>query len=292
MKKLLLVLMCTAAIPAHALVTPPPGRDDPTMRIAAYNPMSRVALTLTTNRMTNITFSSQERIKRFALGMQGLENCPVGVPHKGKGENNEPFLNNMPLIGLKAGTTDLLVITLLPDGAERTYQFVLNVQPSEDANVVYGLTFTYPREVAAAAKEVAATTWKQKRDATARKVAEDRLATDIFYGQRNWRYVAQGRDAEIAPTEISDNTRLTAFRYPANMAQPTIYIVDPAGNELTAPTTVRDDMIIVQRTAPHFRLRLGPRVLDVWNKAYDPIGTNPGTGTTSPEVIRQVITQR
>jgi type IV secretory pathway VirB9-like protein len=33
---------------------------------------------------------------------------------------------------------------------------------------------------------------------------------------------------------------------------------------------------------------LGNEVCDVWNVAYDPVGQNPGTGTTSPEVVRTV----
>jgi type IV secretion system protein VirB9 len=117
-----------------------------------------------------------------------------------------------------------------------------------------------------------------------------------------------GRDKDIAPTEVHDNTRLTALRYPGNMGHPAVFKVNdgvqgkpsicqgqrPTSAELQAPeqtvdTTVVDDMIVVQQTAPHFRLRSGDEVLDLYNCDYDPIGSNPGTGTTSPDVVRHVI---
>ena len=45
---------------------------------------------------------------------------------------------------------------------------------------------------------------------------------------------------------------------------------------------------MVPRVAPLWRLRLNREVLDVMNVGYDPVGRNPGTGTTVPDVVRQV----
>ena len=45
--------------------------------------------------------------------------------------------------------------------------------------------------------------------------------------------------------------------------------------EQTVDTTVMDDMVVVQQTAPHFRLRSGEEVLELYNCDYDPIGSNP-----------------
>jgi type IV secretory pathway VirB9-like protein len=64
---------------------------------------------------------------------------------------------------------------------------------------------------------------------------------------------------------------------------------DLKATEQALTTTVYLDMIMVPHTAQHYRLRMGQEVVDVWNCAFDPIGDNPGTGTTSPDVIRRVV---
>jgi type IV secretory pathway VirB9-like protein len=56
-------------------------------------------------------------------------------------------------------------------------------------------------------------------------------------------------------------------------------------------TTIVDDLIIAQRTAAHFRIRSGDEVVEIYNCGWNPIGANPGTGTTSPDVVRRVITK-
>lgn len=49
------------------------------------------------------------------------------------------------------------------------------------------------------------------------------------------------------------------------------------------------DFVVVEEIAQHFRLRLGPSVLDVINTAYDPVGKPTGTGTTAPTVRRDIL---
>jgi DNA helicase HerA-like ATPase len=49
------------------------------------------------------------------------------------------------------------------------------------------------------------------------------------------------------------------------------------------------DFVIVEEIAAHFRLRLGPDVLDIINQGYDAIGKPAGTGTTAPTVNREVL---
>jgi type IV secretory pathway VirB9-like protein len=49
---------------------------------------------------------------------------------------------------------------------------------------------------------------------------------------------------------------------------------------------------VVEEIAQHFRLRLGPSVLDVINTAYDPAGKPTGTGTTTPTVRRDILSAK
>jgi len=88
------------------------------------------------------------------------------------------------------------------------------------------------------------------------------------------------------PDQISDNTAVTGLLYLGNRKAPSIYIVDPDGAERQVTPNPDKDLLVVQETARHWRLRSGSQVVDLYNTGYDPIGANPYTGTTSPEVLR------
>ena len=167
----------------------------------------------------------------------------------------------------------------------------------DDPDVVFGLIFTYPQQ----AKQQAIEAWKaRKADADAAK-AKARLAVDLFYGQRNWSYVARPNEVWVASAwpkpEVSDNGQLTAFLFQGNVVEPAIYIVDtpacgPGGHERLASFANQNGLKVIQTTAQHFRLRIGDAVMEVCNRNYDPVGQNPGTGTTTPNVVREVVTSK
>lgn len=82
------------------------------------------------------------------------------------------------------------------------------------------------------------------------------------------------------------------MRFPGNPAIPAIYTVAPDGQETIAPTTMRGDMAVVATTSREFRLRYGNEVLRVINLGFPAVGANPGTGTTTPEIVRTVRGRR
>jgi type IV secretion system protein VirB9 len=45
--------------------------------------------------------------------------------------------------------------------------------------------------------------------------------------------------------------------------------------------------VVVHATAKEFRLRKGDNVLCIFNEAFDAVGINPGTNTTSPSIERR-----
>jgi type IV secretion system protein VirB9 len=312
MTRAALSLWLLSTVSAFALSAPTPGVADPHVRQQPYDPMNRTQLVLTVSRVSNITFSPNEQIKRALFGD---ENAPASTLNE-KEAGPAPMINNLPLFGKVPGKTDLVVITSLPDGHEHTYQFAIDVHAapkdgSDDPDAIYGLEFTYAVQEKAAAVVVAKQTWKEKQDAKMKETAEARLNTDVFYGLQNWRYMAQGQFKDIVPVEIHDNGRLTAFRYPGNMAIPSVFIVsngpqriadacttgkaskeDSLGTEQVPQTSQMDDMVLVQQTAAHIRLRSGEAVVEIYNCGWDPIGVNPGTGTTSPEVVRRVVSAK
>lgn len=300
------LLTSCAALPALALETPPPSAKDPHVRTAVYDPSNRVQITLQKGRVSNISFDPAEQIKRITgVNLDNKDGIIETV--SGSDGNQQPLVNNLPLIGMNVGETDLVVITVV-DGKERPYIFDIKVVDAPSPDVSYALSFTYPIQEQQAKVQVARLTWKQKQEEKQREIATARLNTDPFYGPQNWQYLAQGIARPLAPIEVHDNGQITAFRYPGNMAQPAIFRVldnepgQPAACRGARPTTadlqateqatdtqVMDDMIIVHMTGSHWRLRSDTAVLDIWNCAYDPIGQNPGTGTTSPDVVRALI---
>ena len=73
---------------------------------------------------------------------------------------------------------------------------------------------------------------------------------------------------------------------------PAIYIENSDGSESLVPKSVDGNLVIVHAISRKFILRRGKDVLCVFNEAYDRVGINPGTNTTSPSVERVVKTGR
>jgi type IV secretion system protein VirB9 len=302
---LLCIALSLMAVSAHA---------DEAIRTETYSPQSRTSLVIQQGRVTNITFNVMERIKRIVA----VEPGPISTLGKDN-SNQEPLVNNLPVFGKSPGNTNLIVITLSPDGMERSYLFTVRVVPTpedgtEDPRATFSLTFKYPKEQMtpmvvrpSSTSQVATISWKQKQAVKDKEIAEARLNSDVSFGPQNLKYLAQGSSRDIAPTAASDNGRLTTFRYPGNLGVPSVFVVQDAKSgipdvcttgrstdneapEQTVQATINGDLIVVQRTAAHFRLREGRDVIEIYNCGYDPIGQDPGTGTSSPEVVRRVIT--
>ena len=272
---LAMLASCALADQALAVQTPRAGRYDPRVRVVAYNPMNVVRVIGGTFASTEIMFAPGETITQVAIGdADAWLAGPTG---------NLLFLKPTEV----RAPTNAQVVTRRPDGSFRSYQFELVAhagtgnEPAEGAQ--FAINFVYPGDARREADEA-----DRRRQAGAdEQVAQNRLAGDFFYGPRNWRYTAQGSTA-IQPLEVSDNGRLTAFRFPGNMVLPTIYTVGPDGQEGIVPYTMHGDLAVVSTTAREFRLRYGHDVLRVFDLAFNPIGQNPGTGTTDSSVVRTV----
>lgn len=310
MRKFLLASAFTAiASSALALDTPPPGKLDPHIRVVPYSQFNIVNLIGEIGRQTTITFDKDEQIARVAFGNPD-DDAWEGPP--GEDLKNQPLKNNLPLWPQKAMVTNMQVTTLLPDQSQRVYQFQLSARTpdtagGDDPDAVFGLIFTYPEQVRAKATAAAAAAYKAHQAVRQETVAKARLDVDPFYGVRNWEYIARPnqvwRNAGWPKPEVGDNGQVTSFLFKGNVARPAIFIVDspdpsdrtrclPGGEERKAPVSESHGLTIVQTIAIHFRLRLNDAVMEVCNLQYDPVGQAPGTGTTSPDVIRQVMTAR
>lgn len=175
--------------------------------------------------------------------------------------------------------TNLIIVT-----DRRTYTFDLAYHKAPPAPVIFQLSFHYPDT--AAKKQAAA--------------AEARTLESALSGPRgnaNTNYSMAGNKA-IAPLNVWDDGKFTYFKFPENRDVPAIYMVDADGRESIVnrnSTGTATDVVVMQKVAEKWRVRLGGQVLSIFNdkalsEADAPIATNrdSATGTRSPVVMRVV----
>lgn len=313
--------------PVFALDQCKPSDTDKQVRICSYHPAQRYVVTGLVGYPVNLQFGTTEHIKRMELAYTGVDKDSLPAPTwrgpaKKPGEETsmpaERWRNNLPIWAFHEGRSALLVVTATQEGSERAYKFELIARkPSPNCNespatapgcegddwTTSELSFIYPSNVAAAATQasdekrkamVAAWQVKQAKDKETAAIA--RLKVDVFYGQRNFAYQAKAEQQFkfLAPSQVSDNGWLTEMQWPGNVQLPTITMIDPAtGDERVAPVTQQGQMQIINGTSEWFRLRLGSTaVMDIHNLAWSASRPDPGTGTTSHDVVRQVLYQK
>jgi type IV secretion system protein VirB9 len=260
--------------PVRAEITPSPGGFDDRVHVVDYNPLNVVRVVGSPTNSTQILFAPREEISQVAIGdAEAWLAQPAG---------NLLFIKPIEV----RPSTNMQVVTRRPDGSNRSYQFRLVAArrgASGESAAFFAVNFAYPDDERAA--RVAQET--QQAAMTVEKSAVAQLADAWAAGPRNWRYLAQGSTL-IEPTEVSDNGRQTAFRFPGNMRMPTIYAVAPDGAETLVAYTTVGDTTVAQTTARAFVLRDGQEVLRIVNQGFEPVGRNPGTGTGSPELTRSI----
>ena len=254
--------------PAKAEQTPRSAGFDAHVQHVVYNPLNVVRVVGSPTNSTQIIFSSKEEITQISIGDEA-----AWLPQPA---GNLLFIKP---IEIKA-STNMQVVTKRPNGSNRSYQFRL---VAVRRGAVFSVSFNYPDDEEKERIDLAAYQAALAKDRATMAHLGDAWAE----GPRNWRYVAQGSSA-IEPTEVSDNGRQTAFRFPGNMRLPTIYTAAPDGTETIVPYTMVKDVAVVQAAASVFTLRDGNEVLRIFNHGFDPVGRNPGTGTGSPELSRKV----
>jgi type IV secretion system protein VirB9 len=105
---------------------------------------------------------------------------------------------------------------------------------------------------------------------------------------RNAAYsVAVGTSSEdIVPALVFDDGTQTYFRFPDNRSVPTLFQTALDGSEEMVNARMQDDLLVADRVARRFVLRLGESVVAVINEKFDLDGKPPVNGTTVPGVAR------
>lgn len=276
------------------------------IRVASYSPLKRTEIIGVVGQPTTFTFPKGESVYRVVqsgkpdkdgtladAGWQGASPAEV---------KDTPLGNNLTLWPAVAGESTMTVITMSPEGGQKVYPFRLLAKPDQpgavDApGVVLNLIFpgTWAPAAAPVATPVATAatvlTARQKASQAELEAAREHLRTDAFNGADGFcHYFAQGKKpSDIEPRCPMDNGAWTLLRFPGLSRKPAVYVVSGDNEERLARQHGDGDFVVVEEIARHFRLRLGPSVLDIFNDAFDPAGKPAGTGTTAPTVERDLL---
>ncbi|WP_247997227.1 P-type conjugative transfer protein VirB9 [Brucella tritici] len=257
-----------------ALEIPTTASQDSRVRFVSYQPYNITRIIGSLRSSVQVEFARDEEIAHVALGNSvAWEVAPAGNILFLKPRENQPV-------------TNISVVTTRRDGSTRSYQMELKVREGSvevGENTYFYVKFRYPQEEAEQRRQQAAA---QARTVQA-KDADDVLSLHEAYGPRNWRYSAQGAEA-LEPRSVYDNGKITTFSFAGNQEMPAIYMENSDGSETLVPKTVDGNLVMVHALSRKFILRRGKDVLCVFNEAYDRIGINPATNTTSPSVERIV----
>ncbi len=286
--KVIVALICASVLasPARAEQDPVAGQKDARMRYLAYTPDQVVHLSTAAGATLVVGFGAKETVTAVAVtDSKDLKAMPKG---------SFLFFKSQQALPLQP----VIVLTSTEGGEMRRYVFEITTVPAEGLGVdapgiYYSVQFTYPADEAEqrrllAIKSLAASQARaaQYQLRLAHEQMEQR-ARDPLSGDRNWHYIAQG-NRSLLPLEVFDNGYSTVFRFPGNVRIPSVFVINPDGKEATPNYAVKGDLVQVDSVARGWRLRDGQTVLAIWNQAFDPVGKNPVTQTTSPHVQRVV----
>ncbi|NKK85243.1 P-type conjugative transfer protein VirB9 [Rhizobium leguminosarum bv. viciae] len=262
---------------AFALDIPRGASQDNRVRFIDYQPYNITKIVGTLRSSVQIEFAADEEIAHVALGNSvAWEVAPAGNILFLKPRENQPV-------------TNISVVTTRRDGSSRSYQMELTVRDGTveaGQNTYFYVKYRYPTDEAERRRLETAARAQAAQAGEADKV----LALHEAYGPRNWRYSAQG-SAALEPQAVYDNGKVTTFAFAGNQEMPAIYMENSDGSETLVPKSVDSNLVLVHAISRKFILRRGGDVLCVFNEAYDRIGINPDTNTTSPSVERIVKTQ-
>lgn len=313
--------------PASAGEAPAPGARDPRVRVIAYDAQQVVKLYAVPGATLTIQLSPGETVAGLPVSDQALLDTPepagptgpvamaggLTQPSEraaaGRGASSDRnlftavrgnFVMLKPLRDLAPQPLFIIGKSLDPTtGREtmRAYTFELSTREgpltADAPNTYYLVRFTYPAEESAEAAAAAKARHQATADAAAarRKEQEERQARLRLQSPQaavNWNYDGQG-DRDLAPAEIWDDGQSTFLRFPGNRRVPAIFSVLADGREAAVNYSANTvGLVTVQQTGPALRLRDGGLVLCIFNRSFDPVGRNAGTGTTSPDVVREI----
>jgi type IV secretion system protein VirB9 len=305
MRYAILLASVSLAVVGHQAKAQDTTRAAAQIRVESYSPLKRTEIIGVIGQPTTITFPAGENVYRVVQsGKPDKDGTLADAGWEGASPSeikDTPLGNNLTLWPVVPGESTMSVITMSSEGTQKVHPFRLLAKPdgpgaADSPDVVLNLIFKgraspNPASSVQKATFTRVSAARQKARQEKQDIAEQHLRTDALNASDGTcHYIAKGkRPSPIEPRCPMDNGEWTLMRFPGLSEKPAVYIVGPDGSERLARQHGAGDFVVVEEIAQHFRLRLGPDVLDILNEAYDPAGKPAGTGTTSPTVERDVI---
>lgn len=258
----LALVVSLASMPLQALQYPTSSPYDHRIRTISYNPDDVTQIETVIGVATHIELEPGEKVITPAFGDSDA--------YQFGSEGHHVFLKPI----ADQADTNLVLVT-----DRRSYAFRLSLRDDRN-NAIYQVRFSYPEEEA-----------ERRRIALEEERRRQRVE-DGFSQQRdayNLEYTMAG-DEELAPINAWDNGEHTFFKFQGNREIPSIFYVNADGEESLVNRTTRgesNNIIVIHTVAAEYRLRLGDRVLGVYNENYTG-GIANDTGTSSPVIERTI----
>ena len=275
----LLASALLSAPPAMALQAPVPGKEDPRMQTLVYSPGQIIYLHLVVGHtLTVVLPPAQSPADSFGSDTAHLKVVLTAG-------TNLAVMKPIAVMPAKS----FFIRATQQDGSQRLYTFQVDVvEPGAASQDPYTLTLRDPGAEAAAK----AATWRQWRaQQDERSKRADLAAAANAIVDTNVKYVLQGKevaDWDLLPTrEVGDDGHNTHFHLP-QARTPLIYTVSPDGTETVPDCTPNSETHVTtcHQLARQWRLRDGDAALCVFNHAFDPVGVQTPTNTSSPLIER------
>ena len=295
---LLFVATLLSPLPALALTDPTPGPRDSRVRSTPYDPLQVVRLTSTGLAPLQVIFEAGEHPLTIA-GPLVFTKLDEAKDWLARPSGNVLILQPMHSMAPSV----LFVRTSTADGQERQYAFELHTRDGDlttpgDAAAYMSVRFAYKAVPTPAMIAAAAARREAAASAASARLVQFRLgqAQQAQAASRNYAY--DKRDPAgcppLAPQYVFDDGNRTTMVFAPHSVLPEIYAINQDGKE-AVQTTINETTatgleVVIPGVYREMRLRRGGKVCALRNNAFDPVGTQPGggTGTVSPDVVRQV----
>lgn len=228
---------------ANAEVAATPLSTDTRLVIFTYDQHNSFEIFSRPKSVTDIQFSSDERIKALALG----DTIQWEVAKTGDGQHLfiKPKAENV--------HTSATIIT-----DKRTYQLLLKSTTSE-GKWYQRVTWEYPEMIMM--DEIKSSDEPVDQSKTAGKLSPGTAVEDL-----NFEYQIEG-DAAFKPVTVMDDSKFTFVRMPSKLQElPALFLVTPDGDSELINYIVRGDYLVVQRLFDRALLKIGKQEIKIINK--------------------------
>ena len=252
------------------------GHADPRIRSIVYSPTAVITIPVARGVATQIVLPEGETIVDSPAMGKGAD-CRQ-AEHQWCVENSLEDISVKPKLGATSNSMGLKT-------TRHRYSFVFKVlPPGQEAEAALRVTIVLP-EVPSRHLDVV--------DLGPPPLSVHELIANRMRAEpkvRNKSYsVAVGKDSEdIVPVMVFDDGTQTYFSFPNNRPIPTVFQTSPDQSEEMVNVRMQGDMLVADRVARRFVLRLGGSVIAIINEAFDLDGVPPVDGTTVPGVARVV----